>query len=261
MSVITNLIETYHFVYQVEKEYPLETIITTDLYGERLKLANSPCDQAIVKAPKQELDDKRQLLVLPDDQDPHYYLLLHENLFNDRQEYAQALAYSYTKLIDCDAYQQKYGVSNLRAAQLPDSTCLMFLFELRANYRSFSLYYNLTSPENKAVLFSYLCGLVPDYEQLLTARLTTQMPALAKFYGQALAIGAYVNFDVSLPDYLTRHHVHDLLKALHDHIDKASIFDTYEAVHAAYEDFVDHKSKIPEPHVQGHTCNHIHHDH
>lgn len=261
MSVITNLIETYHLVYQVEKEYPLEIIVTTDLYHERLKLANTKCDQAIVKASKQELDDCLKLLVLPDLEDPHYYLLLHEDLFDESQQYGQAIAYEYTRVIDYADIQEKYGVANLRAAQFPDSACFLFLAEVRAWYRGFNLFYNLISAENKAVLFSYLCGTVPEYENLLAIDLTTHMQALAEFYGQALAIGAYVNFDVSLPDYLTRHHVHDLLKVVHDNINNLSIFENYEAIHAAYEDFVLNQSKIPEPHVHSHSCNHIHHDH
>ncbi|WP_373484557.1 hypothetical protein [Acetobacterium sp.] len=261
MSVITNLIETYNLVYQVEKEYPLEIIVTMDLYHERLKLANTKCDQAIVKASKQELDDSLKLLVLPDLIDPHYYLLLHEDLFDESQQYGQAIAYEYTKVIDYAEIQEKYGVANLRAAQFPDSACYLFLAEVRAWFRGFNLYYNLISAENKAVLFSYLCGAVPEYESLLSFDLTNHMQSLAEFYGQALAIGAYVNFDVSLPDYLTRHHVHDLLKVVHDNINNLSIFENYEAIHAAYEDFVLNQSKIPEPHIHSHSCNHIHHDH
>lgn len=261
MSVIKNMIQTYNLVYQVEKEYPLEIIVTTDLYRERLKLANTKCDQAIVEASKQELDDRLKLLVLPDDADSHYYLLLHEDLFDQTQQYGQAIAYEYTRLIDYADIQEKYQVPNLRAAQFPDSACFLFLAEVRAWYRGFNLYYNLISAENKAVLFSYLCGTVPDYETLLSFDLTAHMQALAEFYGQALAIGSYVNFDVSLPDYLNRHHVHELLQAVHDNIDNISIFENYEAIHAAYEDFILIKSKEDQPHVHSHSCNHIHHDH
>lgn len=261
MSVIKNMIQTYNLVYQVEKDYPLEIIVTTDLYHERLKLANTKCDQAIVEASKQELDDSLKLLVLPDDADSHYYLLLHEELFDQTQQYGQAIAYEYTRLIDYADIQEKYQVPNLRAAQFPDSACFLFLAEVRAWYRGFNLYYNLISAENKAVLFSYLCGTVPDYETLLSFDLTAHMQALAEFYGQALAIGSYVNFDVSLPDYLNRHHVHELLQAVHDNIDNISIFENYEAIHAAYEDFIQIKSKEDQPHVHSHSCNHIHHDH
>lgn len=261
MSVITNLIETYNLVYQVEKEYPLEIIVTTDLYHERLKLANTKCDLAIVEASKQELDDCLKRLVLPDLEDPHYYLLLHEDLFDESQQYGQAIAYEYTRVIDYAKIQEQYGVANLRAAQFPDSACFLFLAEVRAWFRGFNLYYNLISAENKAVLFSYLCGTVPEYESLLSFDLTNHMQALAEFYGQALAISAYVNFDVSLPDYLTRHHVHDLLKAIHDNIGNISIFENYEAIHEAFDDFILHKSKITAPHLHSHSCNHIHHDH
>lgn len=261
MSVIKNMIQTYNLVYQVEKEYPLEIIVTTDLYQERLKLSNTKCDRAIIKASKQALDDSLNLLVLPDEQDSHYYLLLHEDIFNESQQYGQAIAYEYTRVIDYSDIQEKYRVPNLRAAQFPDSACFLFLAEIRARYRGFNLYYNLVSAENKAVLFSYLCGTVPEYESLLSFDLTAHMQALAKFYGQALAIGSYVNFDVSLPDYLNRHHVHDLLKTIHDNIDNMSIFENYETIHEAYEDFIQHKSKEDQPHEHSHSCNHIHHDH
>lgn len=261
MSVIQNMIQTYNLVYQVEKEYPLEIFVTTDLYQERLKLSNTKCDQAIVKASKQELDDSLKLLVLPDLEDSHYYLLLHEDLFDESQQYGQAIAYEYTRVIDYADIQEKYGVSNLRAAQFPDSACFLFLAEVRAWYRGFNLYYNLISAENKAVLFSYLCGTVPEYESLLSFDLTAHMQGLAEFYGQALAIGSYVNFDVSLPDYLNRHHIHDLLKVIHDNISNISIFENYEVIHEAFEDFILHKSKETEPHVHSHSCNHIHHDH
>lgn len=260
MSLITNMIQTYNHIYQVEKDYPLEFIITTDLYAERLKLANSKCDQAIVKASKQDLDDRLKLLVMPDDQDRHFYLLLHEDLFDQCQQYGQAIAYEYTRLIDFAEIQEKYGVANLRAAHFPDSACFLFLAEVRAWFRSFYIYYNLTSAENKAVLTSYLCGTVPDYENLLSFDLTTHMQALAEFYGQALAIGAYVNFDVSLPDYLKRHHVHELLTAVHDNIGNINIFENYETINQAYQDFILYKSKETEPHIHSHNCNHIHHD-
>jgi len=261
MSVIQNMIQTYNLVYQVQKDYPLEIIVTTDLYHERLKLANTKCDQAIIKASKQELDDSLKLLVLPDEQDDHYYLLLHEDLFDETQQYGQAIAYEYTRLIDFADIKEKYGVANLRAAQFSDSACFLFLAEVRAWFRGFYLYYNLTSVENKAVLFSYLCGTVPEYESLLSFDLTAHMQALAEFYGQALAIGSYVNFDVSLPDYLKRHHVHELLKAVQDNINTISIFENYDVIHKAYEDFIQIKSKETAPHVHSHTCNHTHHDH
>ena len=32
MSMIRNLIDTYNLVYQVQQDYPLEIIVTTDLY-------------------------------------------------------------------------------------------------------------------------------------------------------------------------------------------------------------------------------------
>lgn len=259
MSVIDNMIQTYRLVYQVEKDYPLEIIVTTDLYKERLKLANTSCDQAIVEASKQELDDSLKLLVLPDDVDNHYYLLLHEDLFDETQQYGQAIAFEYTQLIDFFDIQEKYGVPNLRAAQFPDSAWFMFLAQVRAWYRGFNLYYNLVSAENKAVLFSYLCGTVPNYESLLSFDLTAHMHDLAAFYGQALAIGSYVNFDVSLPDYLNRHHIHELLTAVHDNIDNLSIFENSEAIHTAYEDFIVNKSKLDQPHVHTHSCNHDHH--
>lgn len=259
MSVIKNMIQTYNLVYQVEKEYPLEIIVTTDLYQERLKLSNTKCDRAIIKASKQALDDSLKLLVLPDEQDSHYYLLLHEDIFDESQQYGQAIAYEYTRVIDYSDIQEKYRVPNLRAAQFPDSACFLFLAEIRAWYRGFNLYYNLISAENKAVLFSYLCETVPEYESLLSFDLTAHMQALAEFYGQALAISSYVNFDVSLPDYLNRHHVHGLLNAIHANIDNISIFENYEAIHEAYDNFIQHKSKEDQPHE--HSCNHIHHDH
>lgn len=261
MSLVQNIIETYNLVYQVKKDYPLEIIVTTDLYHERQKLANTKCDQAIVAASRQELENSLKLLVLPDEADHHYYLLLHEDLFDESQQYCQAIAYEYTRLIDYADIQEKYQVANLRAAQFPDSACFLFLAEVRAWYRGFNLYYNLISAENKAVLFSYLCGTVPEYESVLSFDLVAHMQALAEFYGQALAIGAYVNFDVSLPDYLNRHHVHELLKALHDNIDNPSIFDNYEMINQTYEDFILRKAKDLEPHVHSHCCNHIHHDH
>ncbi len=261
MSLVKNIIETYQLVYQVKKDYPLEIIVTTDLYHERQKLANTKCDQAIVAASRQELEDCLKLLVLPDEQDHHYYLLLHEDLFDESQQYCQAIAYEYTRLIDYADIQEKYQITNLRAAQFPDSACFLFLAEVRAWYRGFNLYYNLISAENKAVLFSYLCGTVPDYESVLSFDLGTHMQALAEFYGQALAIGAYVNFDVSLPDYLNRHYVQELLGAVHDNINNLSIFENYETINQTYEGFIQHKSKIAEPHEHRHTCNHIHHDH
>ncbi|WP_303870212.1 hypothetical protein [Acetobacterium wieringae] len=260
MSLVQNIIETYNLVYQVKKDYPLEIIVTTDLYHERQKLANTKCDQAIVAASRQELEDSKKLLVLPDEQDHHYYLLLHEDLFDESQQYCQAVAYEYSRLIDYADIQEKYQVANLRAAQFPDSACFLFLAEVRAWYRGFNLYYNLISAENKAVLFSYLCGTVPEYESVLSFDPGAHMQALAEFYGQALAISAYVNFDVSLPDYLNRHHVHELLAALHDHIDNLCIFENYETIHEAYEDFVQHKSKDLQPHVHSHCCNHNHRD-
>ncbi|MEO1814559.1 MAG: hypothetical protein ABGU93_03065 [Acetobacterium sp.] len=259
MSVIDNMIQTYKMVYQVEKDYPLEFIVTTDLYHERLKLANTRCDEAIIKASKQELDDCLHLLVMPDEVDPHYYLLLHEDLFDESQQYGHAIAYEYTRLIDYTDIQDKYQVANLRAAQFPDSACFLFLADVRAWYRGFNLFYNLISADKKAVLSSYLCGTVPNYESLLSFDLTSHMTSLAEFYAQALAIGSYVNFDVSLPDYINRHHVHELLGAIHDNIDNLSIFENYETIHAAYTDFIEHKSKAEQPHVHSHSCNHPHH--
>ena len=261
MSMIRNLIDTYNLVYQVQQDYPLEIIVTTDLYKERLKLANTPCDQAIVAASQQELDDSLKWLVLPDQHDPNYYLLLHEDLFDESQQYGQAIAYEYTRLIDYCDISQKYQVPNLRAAQFPDLACFLFLAEARAIYRGFNLYYNLVSAENKAVLFSYLCGTVPDYENRLSFDLSAHMHDLAAFYGQALAIGSYVNFDVSLPDYLNRHHVHELLGAVHDNIDNPGLFDNYEAIDEAYQDFIHNKSLLTAPRVHSHQCNHTHHDH
>lgn len=253
------MIQTYNQVYQVKKDYPLEIIVTTDFYNERLKLSNTKCDRAIVEASKQELDDCLKLLVLPDEQDPHFYLLLHEDLFDETQLYCQAIAYEYTKLIDYADIQEKYGVKNMRAAQFPDSACFLFLSEARACFRGFSLYYNLTSVENKAVLFSYLCEMVPNYETVLSRDLPSHMDKLAEFYGQALAINAYVNFEVSLPDYLNRHNIHDLLALLKANINNDSIFENYEDICGTYNDFVSHKSKVP--HVHTHQCNHNHGDH
>jgi hypothetical protein len=261
MSVIQNMIQTYKLVYQVEKDYPLEVIVTTDLYHERLKLANTRCDRAIIKSCKQMLDDSLHLLVMPDEQDPHYYLLLHEDLFGQSQQYGHAIAYEYTRLIDYTDIQEKYAVDNLRAAQFPDSAWFMFLSDVRAWYRGFNLYYNLISVDKKAVLSTYLCGTVPNYENLLSFDLTSHMVSLAEFYGQALAIGKYVNFDVSLPDYLNRHHIHELLDAVHDNIDNLSFFENSETIQAAYEDFIDHKSKAEQPHVHSHSCNNPHHHH
>lgn len=259
MSIIQNMIETYKLVYPVEKNYPLEIIVTTEIYNERLKLSNTKCDQAIVEASKQELSDCHRLLVLPDEQDSNFYLLLHENLFDEAQLYGQAIAYEYTRLIDFADIQEKYGIKNLRAAQFPDSACFLFLSEARACFRGFNLYYNLTSVENKAVLFSYLCGMVPDYEKVLSRDLPAHMISLAEYYGQALAISAYVNFEVSLPDYLNRHAIHDLLAQLKTNITNVSIFENYEAICETYNDFINNKSK--EAHVHTHQCNHDHGEH
>lgn len=261
MSIIESMIKTYRLIYQVKANYPLEIIVTTDLFHERLKLANTNCDQAIVQASKQELDDSRSLLVLPDNIDNHFYLLLHENLFDETQQYAQTIAYEYTRLIDYAEIQKKYGIPNIRAAQFPDSACILFLSEARAWYRGFSLYYNLTSVENKAVLFSYLCSTVPDYEPLLSYHLPAHMQALAEFYGQNLAISGYVNFDVSLPDYLNRHPIHELLTAIRDNIGNLSIFENFDTINNAYDDYINHKSKDEKRHCHSHTCNNPNHHH
>jgi len=256
MSVITNMIETYEQIYQVEKDYPLEIIVTEQFYEERLKLCHTKSEQAGVEASEQELKNSHELLVLPDDQDSHFYLLLHEDLFDESNSYCQPIAYEYTRLIDYAECQEKYAVKNLRADEFPDSDCFKFLSEVRAGFRGFSLYYNLTSMENKAVLFSYLCGIVPEYEKELSHDLPAHMPKLAEFYGQCLAISTYVNFDVSLPDYINRHSVADLLILVHDNIENTSIFENYELISDAYSDFILNKSKVP--HVHTHKCNHSH---
>jgi len=256
MSIIENMIQTYNQIYQVEKNYPIEFIVTENIYSERLKLCHTESERAAVEASEPELKTKHQLLVLPDAQDSHFYLLLHEDLFVGTDIYCQTIAYEYTRVIDYYESIEKFNIKNSRSDSVPDSECFNFLSEVRACFREFSLFYNLTSVENKAVLFSYLCGLVPEYEKELRHDLPAHMKALAEFYGQRLAISAYVNYDVSLPDYINRHPVGDLLSLVHDNIDQASIFENYDVISAAYSDFVLNKSNVP--HVHTHKCNHSH---
>lgn len=256
MSVIKNMIETYEQIYQVEKDYPLEIIVTEKIYEERLKLCYTKSEQAGVEAAEQELKNSHKLLVLPDDQDSHFYLLLHENIFNETTNYCQPIAHEYTRLIDYAECQEKYAIKNLREDAVPDADCFNFLSQVRACFRGYSLWYNLTSMENKAVLFSYLCGIVPEYEEELSHDLPAHMQALAEFYGQCLAISTYVNFDVSLPDYLNRHPVHDLLTLVHDNIENTGIFENYELISEAYNNFVLRKTEIL--HVHSHKCSHSH---
>lgn len=256
MSVIKNIIETYEQIYQVEKDYPLEIIVTEKIYEERLKLSRTKSEQAGVEASEQELKNSHNLLVLPDGLDSHFYLLLHEDLFDESNSYCQPIAYEYTQLIDYAECQKKYAINNLRENEFPDSACFKFLSEVRACFRGYSLCYNLTSMENKAVLFSYLCGIVPEYEKELSHDLPNHMQALAEFYGQCLAISTYVNFDVSLPDYLNRHPVHELLTLVHDNIENTGIFENYKLISEAYDNFVLRKTRIL--HVHSHKCNHSH---
>ncbi|KNZ41718.1 hypothetical protein [Acetobacterium bakii] len=244
MSIIKNTIESYKYIYPVEKEYPLEVIVNNTIYSERLKLCHSKDEQAAVEASRSELEALHQLLVLPDDQDSHFYLLLHEDLFNDTNAYAQTIPYEYTRVIDFAACQEKYAIKNMRADSFPDSDCFEFLSQVRACFRGFSLYYNLTSIENKAAIFSYLCGMVPNYEEALSHDVTANMESLAAFYGQRLAISAYVNFELSLPDYLNHHPVHDLLILLDANINNADIFENYDRISEAYSNFVLKKTKI-----------------
>jgi len=256
MPIIKNTIQTYDQIYRVEKDYPFEVIVTDNIYSERLKLCKTKTEQAIVEASEQELKNSHKLLVLPDDQDSHFYLLLHEDLFNGTDIYCQTIAYEYTQVIDYFECKEKYSINNLRVDSFPDSDCFNFLSEIRAGFRGFSLFYNLTSVETKAVLFSYLCGMVPEYEKELEHDLPDHMDALAEFYGQFLAISSYANFELSLPDYINRHPVHELLSLVHDNIDNVSIFENYDLITGAYSDFVLNKSKVA--HVHTHKCNHSH---
>lgn len=255
-NMIKNMIETYEQIYQVNKDTPFEVIVTNNIYTERLNYCHTESEQAGVKASEPELKSKRELLVLPDDQDRQFYLLMDEDLFDESNRYCQTIADEYTRAIDYFACQEKYMIKNLRADPIPDADCFHFLSEVRACYRGFSLFYNLTSVENKAVIFSYLCGMVPDYEKVLSHDLSDHMGSLAEFYGQRLAIGAYISFEMSLPDYLNRHPVHDLLALLDYNINNADIFENYDLISGAYNDFVSNKSKVP--HVHTHQCNHSH---
>jgi len=256
MSIIKNTIESYKYIYPVEKDYPLEIIVNNTIYSERLKLCHTAAEQAAVETTQPELQDIHQLLVLPDEQDSHFYLLLHEDLFNDTNAYAQTIPYEYTWMIDYAACQEKYAIKNMRADSFPDSDCFEFLSQVRACFRGFSLYYNLTSIENKAAIFSYLCGMVPDYEEALSHNITANMDSLAAFYGQRLAISAYVNFELSLPDYLNHHPVHDLLALIDANITNADIFENYDLICEAYTNFVQKKVKILR--ANNPKCGHSH---
>jgi hypothetical protein len=260
MTMIQNMIETYNQIYNVSKDYPFETIVTDTIYSERLKLCNTEDEKKKIEASKETLENSLELLVLPDDTDPNFYLLLHESLFNETNGYCQSITYGYTQLIDYWAIKEKYNISNLRNHNNPDLNCVLFLSEARANFRSYNLFYNLASLPKKAVLFSYLCEMIPHYEKDLSYDLPLHMDSLAKFYGQCLAVSDYADIDLSLPDYLKSHPIDGLLQEVHDAINNATIFENYESIQKAYDDYIFNKSKLPFDAstfaAHKHTCNH-----
>lgn len=257
--MIRNMIQTYNEIYQIEKDYPFEVIVTANIFSERFKLCHTESDRASVMKKEKELTEKSSLLVFPDDQDRHFYLLLHEDLFDGSYAYCYAIAYEYSRAIDfCDC-QEKFAIKNLRFNGFPEPVFFLFLSEIRAHYRGFSLLFNLTNVDQKAAISSYLCGLVPEYDQALSRDLPKQMADLASFYGEYLALSAYVNYELSLPDYLNRQPVHELLSLVKDNIETLSIFENFIAIRDTYNDFVSKKAKAP--HVHTHKCKHAHGEH
>lgn len=265
MSIIENMIQTYRYVYPVEKEFPLEIIVTEDLFAQRLMLSHSETETAALKATEETLKASLHLLVLPDEQDQHYYLLLHESLFDHNTGYVQAIGYEYSRLVDYDACREKYNITNLRTMTLPEQGCFDFLSEIRANFRGFSLYYNLISVEKKAAMFSYLCELVPQNEALLKEHLPEHLDALGAFYGQCLAVTAYCGIEMSLPDYIKRQPVDVLLAKIRFVVENDSIFENFSEINDTFNDYVLNKSKEPfDPNASAahkHVCNNPHHHH
>jgi hypothetical protein len=259
------MIQTYRYVYPVEKEFPLEIIVTEDLFAQRLKLAHSPAETEALKAAAETLKASLHLLVLPDDQDQNYYLLLHESLFDHNTGYVQAIGYEYSRVADFEACREKYNITNLRGLDFPDHDCFAFLSEIRACFRGFSLYYNLISIEKKAAMFSYLCELVPQHEAILTHDLPKHMDALGAFYGQCLAVTAYAGIEMSLPDYIKRQPVDVLLAKIRFVVENDSIFENFAEINDTFQDYMENKSKEPfDPNASAahkHVCNNPHHHH
>ena len=270
MSVIEDMIQAYDQVFLVEKKCSYEAIITDNIFSERLKLCNTENEKKKVAASEETLQHAKHLLVLPDEHDSQFYILLHEDLFKEDNVYCQIIAYEYARILDYAECREKYSIANMRDESCPDDDCLKFLMEARAGFKSFSLFYNLTSADRKSVIYSYLSFMVPDYEKLLNQHLPENMSALAEYYGRCLAVSYYSNVEPTMPDYIKKYPVDELLAQVHINIFDSSIFRNYDAISNAYSDFMTNKSKqTRDPSastIHRHTCSHTHahghsHDH
>lgn len=262
MSVIEDMIQAYDQVFLVEKKHPYEAIITDNVYAERLKLCNSENEKKQVKAAEQNLKNAKHLLVPPDENDTLFYLLLDETLFKDSNVYCQIITYEYARLLDYASCREKYGIANLREANVPDEDCFQFLQEARAGFKSFSLFYNLTSADRKGVVYSYLSFTVPDYEKLLNHELPQNMTALAEYFGRCLAVSYYSNVEPAMPDYIKKYTLDELLSLTHVNVLDADIFKNYEAISQAYRNFMASDTKTRVLGTSTHQCHHSHaHDH
>ncbi|MBC3796138.1 hypothetical protein [Acetobacterium tundrae] len=263
MSIVQDIIQGYDHIFKSKNDCPFEVIVTDNIYSDRFELCNTKNDQMDVKGAEPELQNSNELLVLPDEQNSMFLLLIRQDHFNESGVYSQTIAYEYTHAIDYFECKTKYNILNLRKDSFPDHDCFQFVSEVRASFRGPTLFYHLTNADKDALVFAYISKLVPAYEKILTGDLSENMYDLAQFYGQYLAIRCYINAPLSLPGYITHSFAGDLLLQLNKNIGDTNIFDNYESLSVAYSDFINKKTQgTPNPllamvHDHSHCgCNH-----
>ncbi len=258
MSVVETTIEIYRSAYFIKKDYPFEVTITDDIYSERLKLCHTKNDEDMVKTLADDLNTRSSLLVLPNETDITFRLLIHESQFAPPGIYSQTILYEYSRMIDYFELMEKHGIFNLRETKISEQQCFNFLADIRAEFHCNILLNNLMNLDQKDLVSNYLCQLVPEFETFLSHDLSQHMADLATFLGYYLAIKNDIHFELSLPDYLKRQPINKLLAILEDNIANDSIYDKIEAINEAYLDFVNNSSKNPQEYDHPYQCGHCH---
>ena len=212
---------------------PYKIVVTASIFEERLKLCTNWMERQSIQNKKIEIEKLNGLMVEPTENGGMFYLLVAEKRFLDQISYIGTVAHEFTHILDFSQYFDVEKIAKLRSINNPNYDFIHFYSEVRARYRGMLLSWSLqrVTSIDKGEFY----GLVKQYESILKEQWNLYF--VAQFYGQYLAAKAIDrDFSIPIPAYLGES-IRKLLDILSIHINDKSIYDSYDEIKKAFDDY------------------------
>jgi len=227
------VLSIYEAFFGTTNHPPYKIVVSASIFEERLKLCTSWLERQNIQNKKTEIEKLNGLMVEPLENGGLFYLLVAEKRFLDQISYIGTVAHEFTHILDFSQYFDVEKITELRSVNNPNYDFIHFYSEVRARYRGMLLSWSLQ--QMTSVNDGAFYELVKQYESILKEQ--WNLYYIAQFYGQYLAAKAIDrNFSIPIPAYLGES-IRPLLDLLSTHINDQSIYDSYDEIKKAFDDY------------------------